>query len=139
MRKDSFFSFVLFFLSDYVPRYKFIMLHILKYRALKCTHESQTCNIFLTFSRRVLARVDCSAAFAGEGYNLYDYCGQHTISARRYLSWASVVFVKGLIVTGREVIGVERLDCDYDEEILRQSRPKLRAAPSNRLRDTVSF
>lgn len=87
---------------------------------------------------RALARVDCSAAFAGEGYNLYDYCGQRTISARRYLSRASAVF-KGLIVTKREVIDVERLDRDYDEEILQQPRPKLRVAPSNRLRDTVSF
>lgn len=35
------------------------MLHILEYRALKCTYESQTCNIFyLTciLSRRVLTR-----------------------------------------------------------------------------------
>jgi len=75
-------SFFFFFLSDYVPRYKFIMLHILEYRALECTHESQTCNIFLTSSRRVLARVDCSAAFAGGVHNLCDHCGQRTISAR---------------------------------------------------------
>lgn len=55
--------------------------------------------------------------FRRGGHNLYNYCGQRTISARRYLSRASAIF-KGLIETGKEVIDVERLDRDY-EDILR--------------------
>jgi len=88
------------------------MLHILEYRALKCIHESQTCNnLSYVLESRLFHR------FRRGGHNLYNYCGQRTISARRYLSGASAIF-KELIETGKEVIDVERLDRDY-EDILR--------------------
>ena len=50
-----------------MPRYKFIMLHILEYRALKCIHESQTCNnLSYVLETRARSSRDCSTVFAGE-------------------------------------------------------------------------
>lgn len=54
----------LFFSSDYAPRYKFIMLHILEYRAFALTNHKTHAISSSTLAR---SRVDCAAALFRQG------------------------------------------------------------------------